>query len=386
MRTKSVKICLNLPVLLFGAFITWIIVTLPSAVFPTLSGFSVWHFVSAWVVAVIIVSFRINDQIASRTIIEAVATVITGHILLASAQVIIGGPLGLPFLGESQQIAAGSVSIGGITLAVGKHIQGLAYRGPFSVLLTLSLPILAALAWDTHARRRHLWAVITILGGITLLLTGWDAAYGGTIIAFSALILLRVAGKHQRDVAVTGIVTSVGLIGAVLVFILGAAVGSGVSGGQLISVNSTVNAASKITLPGFSLANLPVRIRQYSTGINIILDRPITGFGFGYFYEVSPQLGFSRPHYMHNFLLQLIVSYGVIGAGLYSSAVITGLFSIISQVNNEMDTILQTAAFAGLVGVHAQLLLQPQLIRITSLAGIWILIVGAMNISDLRES
>lgn len=362
---------------LFAAALMWALATGGLSTVPVTATLFVVHLAIAWGLGVAVYSARVDGSVSTVGIVEAILTVIGGHIALGLVQLVVGGTIGVPFLGEAQQLPNGSIVLLGQTIATGKHIGGLAYRGPYSVLLTLSIPVFVTLAIRSRGRRRGMIAA-TLGGLMTLLVTGWDAAYGGTLIALGIVgaLVWQTRGTHTTYVGSVAVGGTIILGGAGVAGVIGAMMGAWVSNGQVVDAIAVVEAARTLNLPGFSLANLPIRIKQYATGLNLLTHRPMTGYGLGYFYFTSPHLGFDQPYFMHNVALQWAVGAGVPGALLYLGGVGAGFVSLARRLadSGRDETLLIGGVLAGLVGVHAQLFLQPQLVRLVSMSAIWLLL------------
>jgi hypothetical protein len=358
---------------------------------PVISVLTAIYFIWPLVISIAIYSIRgygLTREIGARLFVAVVA----GHLLVASVQLLNNGTLGLVYLGEGPANPAATLSLLGLTVPTGNFIGGFTFRGPLAILITLSIPLMLALA----SRSRNRWStmgyiVLAAYAVFILRLTRWDAGYLGTLVGLLVLGgIVFVARRDRINIGVLGgvfvaIISLFSFLSAVLyktVQTLLNPVRTSAFHTQYIPVEQWISAVAAISVPGFSTANLQVRLVQYALGVDLLLQYPLTGIGLSNFWYLSEELGMESTFFMHNLLGQVYVGTGLIGGSLYVGALLIAFRDGVREVVSTGGDIITVALLSGFIGVHVQMMFNPHLIKFVSMSAIWIVIALLISKSD----
>jgi len=345
---------------------------------------------SSWIISIRIVSLQAGLSIF--------VTVVFSHCVLGILQFINGGALGgFGHLGEASRTPAEVISVGPFSHFIGPHVNGLAYGGPISILVTLALPISISLAFQQNGKERFFYVIAAVCMAIVQRVSAWDAGRGGTLIAiftlFVVILYVRRRKMRHNGIVSTGTAQLLYMV-TVTLPILAPSERSGSTTsrpdgneendtttiGELEGDNvDLISVINDLSVPLFDLSNLGIRFQQYILGFTLFLKYPIFGVGGANFYYISDNVGLSREYLMHNLYISLLVETGLPGLLLYMLAIGTVYYSLWKLLKKYKGDIYLIGAGAGITGVLAQLFFQPQIMKMPSLFSFWLvcgLIVG----------
>lgn len=275
-----------------------------------------------------------------RTIVAVLAIGLMPDALIAIAQALHQGALGLTALGEFPF----SPEQPGISVLVSGALRWVRPYGllphPNMLAGALLVGLLAALAWIVAARRVYRLAGIAVfaLGWWALLLTFSRGAWGGLLVGVLATLplarplLCRAAARLSAGVAV-GIAVAIGLA-----FVIGyqpllaARVGEGQESVELRSVSD------RLVFIDFALRSLA--------------ERPLLGVGIGNFpwrtsYYLAKTNYDLRGDNVHFVLLAVAAELGIVGLALVLTALLSGGAAAVAALRAAANADERAARLAG---------------------------------------
>lgn len=383
--------------LLLLGFAAWTVLSLPFIAGPR-PGMAAWFtiYVVQLAAVFIFVTRLIEDGVLTRhSTVGIVLLAVGGHSLLAVAQVVNHGPLGLTYLGEGvHQVAA--ISLGPLgTVPTGPYVSGVAGGAAFASLCVLAAPILAAVAYRAHGLQRVAAGLSAVLVVTLVQFTAWDASRGGLLVGFGLLgcawvtARFRLLERYAPDVLA---VQASGLLGVLLVpFVVGIHSLRRPPGARSppprfddppdrsdhfalehLDPQPALDFVTTLSLPGFNVANFIPRVFMYVIGLDLFLQYPIFGIGGANFAFLAEDYGFLTSHEMHNLAIMLLAETGLPGFLLYTGALVAVAIGG-WRVFRETSDPLYLGILAGMAGYLAAMMLRSGFIRAPAVLTFWAL-------------
>jgi hypothetical protein len=328
-----------------------------------LAGFVVWAFVAGLVanggsspagvmyaieqlrnLVVFVVAALIVRRTDIRCVVYPFLIAVAGNLLVSLAQIVNGGMLGFPFLGEPPDRYLGSFALGSFEIATGFYAGGFVGHGRELVMvLLLALPLAIAVA----VRRAWLSpfvAVAAVASVLSIRVADTDAGWATLILlgvgfgaCFTVWSLFVAKRRYSTGVTVfTGAVAVVvwGVIARILWFVLQSGDGD---------------------TPIFRTGTLAVRIEEYVTAIQVAFKYPLFGIGGKNFYLLSERYGLPADIGVHNTVLSNLAATGFVGGGLYLLAALAAAFVTFRQIvsTDGTERLLWIAMLCSMAAFHA---------------------------------
>jgi hypothetical protein len=179
--------------LLYAGFVCWSLLAalVGNGPRPDIALFFTLFVFQAGVVFLLATWVTVDGLVSFGTAILLLCIAVVGHSIIGSLQFLNRGALGYPHHGEAARVPVESLNLGPIgTFPIGPHVNGFAYGGPLTVLITLVLPIVIAIAIHERGTRRFLAVAASLLLIFVQRVTAWDAGRGGALVGMCALVLL----------------------------------------------------------------------------------------------------------------------------------------------------------------------------------------------------
>ncbi len=268
-----------------------------------------------------------------------------GNLLVSLAQIVNGGMLGFPFMGEPPDRYLGSFVFMGYEIATGFYAGGFVGHGrELAMVLFMFIPLVVAVSLR-HSWAHVLGAGIAIAASVLSIRVADTDAGWGTLILLSALfgtylfatLLVRVKRRYSTGALVP-------------VFAVSLAVGF-----VLVRNVQAVVAASDEGIPLLRTNTLDVRLEEYVAAVQIALDYPLFGLGGKNFYLMSERYGLEANLGVHNTFLSHLAATGFIGLFFYLLAVIAVFFITVRLAVNARgnERLLWVAMACAMVAFHA---------------------------------
>lgn len=328
-----------------------------------------------------------SEVVEFETGVAVVVLTTLAHGAIALLQLLTGGPLGFPQHGEAQGQPVGTLGLGPLgELPIGPHVGGFAYGGPFSVLVTLAVPMALGLALRYRGRRRAGYLGATLVLCLLQRTTAFDAGRGAVIVGLGTFGLLAVWRRRVVGLSVAGLrarLESTSSVAATTLACFGVAMLPGSQSGGRSARPGAVDGGGvevdTIAVPFFDLSNLGVRLQQYVVALDLSGRFPLFGLGGGNFYYVSAAAGLPQRYWLHSAYLQVLVGVGIPGFLLYCGTLGSVLVAGLRSIRTATAPLVSVGVVAGLVGVLVQVLFTPEMNRLPSTFTFWLvsgLLVG----------
>ncbi len=323
------------------------VLTLPTALMPTLAGYTAVR----WLVAVGVYIGLVRSRVPMERLVTIFLVGLSVHALIGLGQVLKRGPLGLPgelALESFQRNAsiirvAGTAGIPAFGLTFNPNVLG----GFLSVGLLLSLPLLAhrglRIAWWLAwlglllSFSRSAWLATALLMPLA---AGWLAGKRTSIrrslkITFIGAVLITLVVSifwhEQMSISLYPITAPVGSAIDRVLSSMGDSLQSMLSPSQsqlpmssvdhLQEETSATEGVQSATRGGERISSkisLAHRIELWKVAIGIVASRPLTGVGAGNYPVIAPSIVADlHSDHAHNVPLQLAAEIGVIGGGIW---------------------------------------------------------------------
>jgi hypothetical protein len=324
-----------------------------------------------------------DDWLTARAALGVVVLTAIAHGIVASVQVVTGPIGGLTVLGVTPRVVA-TLSLGPLgDIPTGSYVGGFTGGAPFSMLLTMVIPIVAATFVLQHVPR-----VVAVGGALWLAflvqLTAWDSARGALLVSLGMVVALlgwRATGvlwdrtdRIDRALVRSWIVTRWPLPvgGGILLAAVWQLVHTGSNPThQPVYLDPQLGQAfaQSASVPGFNTRNLAIRLTQYVGGLDTFLQYPLTGLGGANFYYISLNYG-PKAHMIHNFYVGVLAETGLVGAVLVIGAIAYAIRAVWLTASRTDDPLF-LGLFAGVIGALALQFFQPQYLRTTAFLPVW---------------
>jgi hypothetical protein len=327
-----------------------------------------------------------DDRLTARTALGVVVLTAVGHGVVASVQVFTGPIGGLTVLGVNPRVIA-TLPLGPLgSIPTGPYVGGFTGGAPFSMLLTIIIPIVAATFFLDRVPR------IVAVGAVAWLaflvqLTAWDSARGALLVALGSVLALlgwwATGVLWDRTRRIDRVLVNSWLVRRWTYPVGGAVILATIC--QLVHFGSNPtyhpvyldpglgqSFAQSTSVPGFNTRNLAIRLTQYVGGLDIFLQYPLTGFGGANFYYVALIYG-PKAHMIHNLYIGVLAETGFVGAFLFFGALGYAARTVWLTAD-QTDDPLFIGLFAGIVGILALQFFQPQYLRTTAFVPVWALL------------
>jgi O-antigen ligase len=314
-----------------------------------------------------------TGMLGVRAVIGTLFATVCGHLLYGLLQFLNQGTFAVTELGEpgsTRVLAELQLAVLGV-YDLGTFVTGFA-GFTFNVaalgVLVVGLPFAyyhSGSGWSRSA------IVVPPLAAFVVRVTTSDSARGAFVIALVATLLsLRVATKAEWTVGSLDTVRekayyfASAVLAVVLVLLPSSTSGSpsrrvssgdsaGGSAGVPLQRGPVADLLGSLSVPGFDLSNLSIRLQQYVLGLDLFAANPIVGIGAGNFRYYGAAVDPTLELELHNLYLSVLVETGLVGFALYFGAIglvlSRGLMAIPKSPPSTETTVL-VAVFAGLLG------------------------------------
>jgi hypothetical protein len=279
-----------------------------------------------------------------RCVLYPFLIAVAGNLLVSLAQIVNGGMLGFPFLGEPPDRYLGAFALGSFDIATGFYAGGFVGHGRELVMvLLLALPLAVVVAV------RRAWLSPFVVGAIvasvlSIRVADTDAGWAtlallgvGFGVCLTVWLLFALKRRFSTPVTAAAGVVAVAVWSAVA-SVLWALVQSS-DGGSLI----------------FRTGTLAVRIVEYITAIQVAVKYPLFGIGGKNFYLLSERYGLPADLGVHNTVLSNLAATGFVGGGFYLLAILAVAFVAVRLAvsTNGTERLLWVAMLGSMTAFHA---------------------------------
>lgn len=232
--------------------------------------------------------------------------------------------------------------------------------------------------------------LLTLFTTSTLVLSQSRSAWLAAMLVVPAVISIWLWVKARRADGIYRL--SAFSIGAISVLVLAIAVGplAHVIGDRWDRTRSDVQALQTTDRDRAGSGNIGVRLTLWKIGAEAIRERPILGWGPGageMLVKDRPELPKAHKHF-HNLYIELWVSFGLIGLGLYLAVYMLFARAIISQCKSGTASLEMLLFVLGALMLFAVVVLFQ--IRINDHTGVYYLVLlgtlAAANRARISES
>ncbi|RJT02557.1 O-antigen ligase [Halococcus sp. IIIV-5B] len=290
-----------------------------------------------------LVVFGVAALVARRTDVWCVVTpfvvAVAGNLVVSLAQVVNGGMLGFPFLGEPPDRYLGAFAFGPYEVATGFYAGGFVGHGrELTMLLLMVIPLAVAVA----ARRSWpaLLAVgVGIVGAVlSIRVADTDAGWATLLLlgaCFGLYLLGTLAVRTKRRYST---LAALPVVGALVVGLL-----------ALARVVQWIVTSADGGAQVFRTSSLDIRLEEYAAAIRLAGQYPWFGIGGGNFYIRSERYIGEADIGVHNTVLANLAATGYVGFGLYVLAVVAVLWVALrlAVANGGADRLLWAAVLAA---------------------------------------
>lgn len=331
----------------FGAvaFVVWTFLAAvfgsgPSSVAAFMFGTEQLRYLLLFVVAALVVG-RKNVWCA----VYPVAIAAVGNLAVSLAQILHGGMLGFPFLGEPPDRYIDSFGLGAVEIATGFYAGGFVGHGrELAMVLLMVLPLVIAISLRGSWTRLPVVVPVVAAAVFSIRVADTDAGWA-TLILLGALFgtyllgaLLVWVKRRYSTVALVPVVA------AALAFAYTLALGV-----------RAVLGSSESSVPVFRTNTLDVRLDEYVASIRLALDQPVFGLGGNNFYLISESFGLPPDLGVHNTFLSHLAATGFVGLGMYLLFVLAVLYLALKLAVTSAGEkrLLWVAVACAMVAFHA---------------------------------
>jgi len=329
----------SLPWYAFGAVIIAAILSAIRSNGPSTA--APWLFLSEqfrWFL-IMALGYLIAKHRSIKLILYPLFAAVTGHMLVSIVQILNGGPLGLPHLGEVTPSVLTVISLGPVSINTGLYNGG--FAGESRLLVALIVIVFPVYMYVIYKNKLFYVSIPLFIASVTIVVaTNSDA---GTVAFIEMIVLATLFFLYKETVVPKELLSGT--------FFLGFLSGSLGALYSIIQIRSNMEAiaSARGVGEGALLPSLSIRLDQYRAAFDIVTDYPVFGLGGRNFalvahkYRVPP--GVSD---IHNTYLAYFASLGIPGGIVFSIALIAVIVSIVSEILRTGGEYSRFLAFIGI--------------------------------------
>lgn len=237
---------------------------------------------------------------------------VLGNLLVSLAQILNGGMLGFPFLGEPPDRYLRAFVLGPVEIRTGFYAGGFVGHGrELAMVLLLALPLVVAIA----ARRP--WVSVVPTAGVvaasvlSIRVADTDAGWATLILVvvfFGLYLLGMVLVRVKRRYSTAATLPILAIVAA--------------SGAYLLGQVWLVVRESQSPILVFGISSLAIRLKEYVAAVQIAFQYPFFGIGGYNFALSSVQYVGQEDLGVHNTYLSHLAASGFVGFALYILAIV----------------------------------------------------------------